>query len=415
MKKLKKQILSISICLFFVGTVSSTVNVEKYNMIELDETVSCSSPISEQTCTDPGDILFQYDVQTPTGDFLCQGVEYDGDYFYVTGSNSGFSPKKVHIFHSDGSYVASVDQSISYGSWKDIAYDGNHLYSSNGLRIYEWYITGLPESPILHEVGSFRGPLQPNRALAYDPVTDHFWTANYRSSIYEIGRDGINSPHIINTYENDLAIYGMAWDDSSPDGPWLWVYSQDGLPRVLISQFDPRSGNYTGVTYQGPYYDESQVAGGLSFYTYEGTDILVGLTQGGDLWDFIFGMDITLPVPKLEVGEINGGIGVKTEIKNTGQNVATNITYRIMFNGGFLIRPISGYVEGEIERISEGDQVLVSTGVVLGFWITNIIVIAEASGIDPVSKSVPAFILGPLVIILRSGHCFTDNNTLCKG
>jgi hypothetical protein len=33
--------------------------------------------------------LFQYDVETPTGDNLCLGVEFDGTFFWITGGGNG--------------------------------------------------------------------------------------------------------------------------------------------------------------------------------------------------------------------------------------------------------------------------------------------------------------------------------------
>jgi len=96
-------------------------------------------------------------------------------------------------------------------------------------------------------------------------------------------------------YTNTYSIYGLAYDDFSDGGPFLWVYSQDPdvNPRVQISQFHLSSGTYTGVIYQGywnPGYDNN-IAGGACFYV-DGTDpVFVGLTQSSP--DTIFGMNIT--------------------------------------------------------------------------------------------------------------------------
>ena len=42
------------------------------------------------------------------------------------------------------------------------------------------------------------GPLNPCRALADDPASDHFWVAEYGEDVYEIDREG----NIINQFEN---------------------------------------------------------------------------------------------------------------------------------------------------------------------------------------------------------------------
>jgi len=134
------------------------------------------------------------------------------------------------------------------------------MYSSDSDSVVEWYVTGLPGSPVLNIAGSFSGPLNPNRGMAHDPVTDHFWTANWASDIYEFDRTGMVHGNWSNTY----SIYGMAWDDVSPDGPWLWVFTQEA-PGAVVYQWDPIIHDYTGL-----FLDLSQaggIAAGAAFTT----------------------------------------------------------------------------------------------------------------------------------------------------
>ncbi|MCK4234141.1 carboxypeptidase regulatory-like domain-containing protein, partial [candidate division WOR-3 bacterium] len=128
---------------------------------------------------------------------------------------------------------------------------------------------------------------------AYDPATDHFWIANYDSPIYEINRSG----GIINTFSNSYDIYGLAWDDISPGGPWLWVYTQD---LYFARQFDPQTGTYTGLVYEG-YASGEAVAGGAAFALQDGKAVFIGLTQGSP--DLIFGMEVSPSSPSWIVAE----------------------------------------------------------------------------------------------------------------
>ena len=236
---------------------------------------------------DPGDILWWYDIENLTGDNQCMGVEFDGAYYYVTGGNTGYDSNKLHFLDINGNYITSIDQVSSPGwGWRDIAYDGNHMYSSDDSLVTEWYVTGLPDDPVLNVVGTFPGPEGLNRALAYDPATDHFWTANLYSPIYEFDRSGT----VINIFPNFYPIYGMAWDNVFPDGPWIWMYTQD---RYNIRQFDPINGVYTGVTYVGYGSGEEAVAGGACFALQNGLAVFIGLTQGSpNIPDIIFGLEI---------------------------------------------------------------------------------------------------------------------------
>ena len=281
---------------------------------------------------EPSDILWWYDVQNPTCDLLCLGVEFDGTYYYITGGNSGNDPNKIYIFDAQGNYIASVDQvnSSDFG-WRDIAYDGEYMYSSDDALITQWYISGLPDNPVLNVVDEFSGPyICPtcvNRALAYDPATDHFFTADFLSGIFEFDRSGT----LINWFPNYnyYVIYGLAWDDVSPDGPWLWVFTQDDYN---VRQFDPVTGYYTGVVYEGFASLYDGLAGGSCFAVQDGLGVFIGLTQGGD-WapDLIFGMELfTIPwlTYRPRSGEIPAGetLGVNLHFDATLATPGTTYT-----------------------------------------------------------------------------------------
>ena len=231
-----------------------------------------------------GEILWWYDVSAPSGNNQCLGVEFDGTYYYITAANYG-DICKLYFFDANGNYIGGIDQPVSGWGWRDIAYDGEYMYSSNDSYITQWLVTGLPDNPELHVVGQIQGPHSPNRALAYDPATDHFWVANFENPIYEIDRSGT----IINAFPNpnEYDIYGLAWDNVSPDGPWLWIYTQD---LHNIRQFDPVNGVFTGVIYEGYGSGNQTFAGGACFDLQDGKAVFIGLSQGTP--DFIFGMEI---------------------------------------------------------------------------------------------------------------------------
>ena len=233
------------------------------------------------------------------------GIEFDGTYFWITGGNSGGEPNKLYKYDATGVLVSTYDQSSAAGwGWRDLAWDGDYLYASDSYNVVQIDpATGLATGVTI------AGPSNPARALAYDPDTDHFWTASFSSSIWEFGRDGT----VHNTFANSKAIYGMAWDDLSEDGPWLWVFSQDG-PGVdtlmEISQFDPDSGVYTGVSFQGAIPDGyvGSISGGACFTTEFDPSVGALFVLGqGDPTDFIYGYEITENITWLAVQ--SGGSG----------------------------------------------------------------------------------------------------------
>ena len=210
---------------------------------------------------DFGDELFRFDPETPTGDQRILGIEFDGLYFWFTGANDQIN-HKLHKFDINGSYIESFDQGTSSTwGWRDLAWDGQHLYASDENEF------AVIDPATGQKIGDLPMPTvfnPPLRALAWDPATDHFWAANWESPIIEFDRTG----NVINNYFNSKSTYGMAWDDVSEGGPYLWVYSQEGAPATEISQFDPVAGEYTGISFYA--IDSSgndAIAGGICFTT----------------------------------------------------------------------------------------------------------------------------------------------------
>ncbi|OGC90292.1 MAG: hypothetical protein A2W25_05980 [candidate division Zixibacteria bacterium RBG_16_53_22] len=210
---------------------------------------------------DFGDEVFVFDPQTPTGDIGCVGVEFDGRNFWVTGRHNIDDVHKLHKFDRAGNLAASYNQNtVSIWGWRDLAWDGEYLYASDENELAKIDPSTGQKFDTLPMPAIIPPPI---RALAYDHISDHFWGANFSSDIVEFSRNGA----VVNSYPNDRHAYGLAWDNISPEGPWLWVFSQDSLPMTQVSQFDPRVGAYTGVGFQAIDHNggEPDLAGGACF------------------------------------------------------------------------------------------------------------------------------------------------------
>jgi len=216
-----------------------------------------------------GDLMYSFDVEAITGDIRLLGVEFDDEHWWFTGANDMIDAVLYEVDY-DGTLINTFLTGHTGWGWRDLAFDGEFLYGSDSSVIDQ----------ISRDTGMGTGvtifsPVNPARALAYDPATDSFWTASWSSSIYNVFRDGSYV-----SYANMLGgIYGMAWDDYDPDHPKLWIWSQDGN-GTMASQFDPLTGTFTGLTFDGfnPGFD---VAGGSCILVdpYYGW-LLAGLHQG---------------------------------------------------------------------------------------------------------------------------------------
>ncbi len=258
-----------------------------------------------------GDELFQFDATAATGHICILGLEYAlGSIWVTSGGETGCTTgTDNYLFQLDpgGSVINSWNQNTtSQFGWRDLAFDGTYLYASDLAVVVQINpATGAATGVTIPS------PQNPARALAYDPVTDHFWTANFGSSIYEFDRTGA----VVNTFANSLSIYGAAWDEYSSGGPYLWVWSQDGTPLVLATQINPASGAQTGVSFVGTSTDGTDAAGGATMINgdypgYSGKLIFLGMHQAGS--DIAIGYDmdtfVNFDVPWMSQDPITGTV-----------------------------------------------------------------------------------------------------------
>lgn len=269
-----------------------------------------------------GDTLFSFNATavTPTPDIAILGMEFALGHFWLTGRDpNGGEDHKLYKVSADGSTLVEFwsQNTSSVWGWRDMAFDGTYLYASDSPTVQQIDpATGQATGVVIN------GPENPNRGLAYDPATDHFWTANFSGDIYEFDRAG----NVINQFSNALSIYGLAWDDQSEGGPFLWAWSQDGPvggPLVTATQIDPTTGAPTGVFFTGVEMNgdpaDDDIAGGatISGDIVPGKLTLAGVQQSninpGDGTDFVVVYEMQdLAPPWMEIvgptsGVINPG------------------------------------------------------------------------------------------------------------
>jgi hypothetical protein len=225
---------------------------------------------------DQWDLTFYSNASQTCADNQLLGVECAFDKFYITGGNNDYEPNQVYRLDLSGALIDSFPQwsSPDWG-WRDLAFDGTYLYGSDDFVVDAFDEAGHPVPDM-----NINGPVNPCRALAYDPVLDHFWTQSFSGPLYEFTRAG----GVVWSGSSGATAYGAAWDDGAPDGPWLWIYSQTGTPQTTFHQFDPVTHAPTGFIYQQPLMPGStdQLAGG-AFFTNERDPAfyeLGGMTQG---------------------------------------------------------------------------------------------------------------------------------------
>ena len=240
----------------------------------------------------PGDILWHCDVQTTPNDIRIVGLETLRDTIWISGAGSSSTDtiNYIHVWLRSGGicqYLYSVQQtgSTSWG-FRDLAADNQYLYGTADnfpKRLRCFYVTpgGMVDVP----ANNINVPGLPSgfviRAVAYDENNNKFWCKNWSSKIYGFNRSGV----VTDSFPDPLilSVYGMAYDNVTPGGPYLWCHVQDS---TNVYQFDLVNGVYTGVVYSGWGDDDpgvNGIAGGLCVLERNpskgGNVTLLGITQ----------------------------------------------------------------------------------------------------------------------------------------
>jgi len=185
---------------------------------------------------DPWSRLLLFDASSATSDRLIQGAAYAWGEFWVSGGGtSPSSPNYFYKFDNQGNYIGEIPQpTTSQLGFHDLAWDGQYLWGSDSQ-----YLVAIDQTGAA--VDSIEGVLSPNRALAYDPDEDAFYTANITAPIVVVDRSG----NELRQYsDHNLVIYGMTWFRHDPDGYPLYLFCQEGdQTRLQVNKLDPATGD----------------------------------------------------------------------------------------------------------------------------------------------------------------------------
>ena len=184
----------------------------------------------------PWDSVGEINVSGLTGDHQVWGCEFYKDQWWMTGAAGMNGNSVLYRFGLEGAYLGSIPQPATTPlGWFDMATDGQYLYGSDS----HWIIS-IDSSGQVHD--SIPSPVNPSRAIAYDPQYDHFWVADYSTDIYEIDRQGQVYRRIPNSGTDPLQITGLAWNATDPNGYKLYVFSRNGSnSQIRVTRYQPSS------------------------------------------------------------------------------------------------------------------------------------------------------------------------------
>lgn len=274
-----KNLLLIILCLFGLSTFAQDKAVEFAP--DLDPQ-SLEAPV-----LDTFSLQFSFPCQNCWGEY---GVVTDGNVIYVSMWNDNFFLKyDINGTLLDSFLIAGVDRV------RDMTTDGVHYYGARSSEYF--YVMDLDAQVLIDSVFTSVHI----RGMAYDPLEDVFWLSeNWSPMFYKIDRQGTVLDSFLPSGITLDHISGLAVDNVSPGGPFLWGFSQDGSGAVIVKYDIPnqaQTGNLIDVSSLG-----TSIAGGLFLSQ---INSLEGITLGGIIQnDIVFG---------LELGYANMLVGVETK------------------------------------------------------------------------------------------------------
>ena len=264
-----KNILLILICLFGLNTFAQQNQVE----IAPNSNVNPDAIISRDTLN----LQFSFPCTAFVGEY---GVNTDGNDIYVT---QWLGDSIARYDELGNVWDRFVIPGVSYV--RDLAYDGQYYYGSPSD--FYFYVLDLDNKVLIDIIPTtFR-----IRGMAYDPDNDALWaTDQWEPMFYKMDKQGNILDSFLPSGITLNSISGLAYDNNSPDGPFLWGFSQDSTGAIII-KYDianqAQTGNMIDVSGLALNYS---IAGGLFIrqMEYKSETVIGGMLQN----DLVFALEL---------------------------------------------------------------------------------------------------------------------------
>lgn len=183
---------------------------------------------------------------TASGD-LQQSIGFDGEFYYST---SSIELGKFWKYDKDGRFIEQFSIPEMYYKLYDITYDGRYFYGSDwSNRLFQ---LDFDNRRIVRIITVKDQPDLRITHCSYDPDRKGFWVGTFTT----IGFIDMNGK-VLSRFSNissdvSVSIYGSAYDNVSPGGPYLWLSdmtaeSTEQIDKVLIRQFNTAKRALTDV------------------------------------------------------------------------------------------------------------------------------------------------------------------------
>ncbi|NQT33880.1 carboxypeptidase regulatory-like domain-containing protein [bacterium] len=250
-------------------TIESSITIYNAGTGPVDYDIERRFPSREEL---DWETLLEVDAAYECDDDRLQGIEFDGEYFYVAGGYNGVGRGRIHIFQRDGRYVTSFNQ-FRDAAWgmRDLAWDGELLWGVDNDMIFGFTNQG-------NMVTRFAGPFEMMRGITWDPIRDLLWVCERNSDL--IGIDSEGDPIRQIECQRNVDIYGLATLPDDVDGFTIYAFCRDGRYDTRVMKVNPETGEWRVV--EDLRSENNQYAGGICITRdYHRTSwVFAGVLQG---------------------------------------------------------------------------------------------------------------------------------------
>lgn len=171
---------------------------------------------------------------TTSGD-LQQSIAFDGEYYYTT---SSVELGKFWKYDKNGKLIEQFSIPEMYYKLYDLAYDGRYFYGSDySNRLFKLDFDNRRVVDIITVTE------QPNLKIthcSYDPDRKGFWIGGFTNVAFMRPDGKLGSQFTSFDSNNNIAVYGSAYDNITPGGPYLWLADMTAAHSNMIDKLQIR-------------------------------------------------------------------------------------------------------------------------------------------------------------------------------
>ncbi|MCR4417421.1 MAG: choice-of-anchor J domain-containing protein [Ignavibacteria bacterium] len=287
----------------------------------------------------PKDFTYNVSSLYPGGVSL-YGLEFDGNYFYV----SKWNENKIYRINKTGTQLDSftINGISSTSGLRDLAWDGQYLYgSTNTTTVYQIDVSTF------NATTAFTSPISV-RGIAYDKANDAFWVCNWSTDLRLVSRTGTTLQTITAASHGLTGMSGIAYDTLTAGGPFIWVLNGgSATDEKILYKILASSGSKVDSFLITHHLPEGAIGGGVfvSDKVVPGSITLGVLNQGTPHLINGYRIGGAALQPSITVVHPNGGEVFNTNSKEIivwkSQNYNGNVDILVSLDGGLNFQPLA--------------------------------------------------------------------------